>query len=268
MPIAASHAAAPSPSSYIRQTVAEQLAPVARLSIELASEWRLALDLARARGRLAGGLVAFDTLDVLGSAGDLLVPFVRATTALERAGLATIEEAVQARERRFQLLPLVVSWLAGEPEPRDRGRGAARRAAALVASSVLHRASEMLRRPDDATEAADVARLIGEWQRAYCPCCGGAPDFAMRDGQTRWLLCARCDTSWPTSALGCLGCGAREAPTIARITSNALGYQLTICNSCGRYIKEPLSGGVTEPLIERLLTAELDAAAEARGLRL
>lgn len=271
LPIAAHHVAAPTPTSSIRQAVAEQIAPVARLSAELAQDWRLALDLARARARLAGGLVAFDPLDVLGSAGDLLVPYVRAVTALERAGLSTIEDSQQARERRYQLLPLVVAWLGGEPEPRDRGRAAARRAAALVASSVLRRASELLRRSDDAAEghgAAGVSRMIAAWQRAHCPCCGGAPDFALRDGPTRSLLCARCDTAWPTSALGCLGCGAREAPTIARITSTALGYQLAICNSCGRYIKEPLTNGVAEPLIERLLTAELDAAAEARGLRL
>jgi hypothetical protein len=268
LPIAVQHAAAPPPSNTIRQAVTEQLAPVARLSAELAREWRLALDLDRARARLAGGLVAFDPLDVLGSAGDLLVPFVRAVTALERAGLTAIEDSVQARDRRYQLLPLVVAWLGGEPEPRDRGRAAARRAAALVASSVLRRAAELLRGAEDERAAIDVARLIATWQRAHCPCCGGAPDFAIRDGHTRSLLCARCDTSWPTTALGCLGCGAREAPTIARITSSALGYQLAICNSCGRYIKEPLADGIAEPLIERLLTAELDAAAEARGLRL
>ncbi|HET7456610.1 MAG TPA: formate dehydrogenase accessory protein FdhE [Gemmatimonadaceae bacterium] len=273
MTYAAHHATAtsaatssPSLSSTIRQTVAEQLAPVARLSAELTGAWRLAVDLARARTRLAGGLVAFDPLDVLGAAGDLLVPFVRATSALERAGLATIEEEVQARERRFDLLPLVVSWLSGEPEPRDRGRAAARRAASLVASSVLRTASARLREFPDGEPT--VAALLVSWQRAHCPCCGGSPDFAVRDGEARSLLCSRCDTSWPTTAHGCLGCGAREAPTIARITSHALGYQLTICNSCGRYIKEPLSGCVAEPLIERLMTAELDAAAEARGLRL
>jgi hypothetical protein len=273
VPYAAHHATAttsasssPSLSTTIRQTVAEQLAPVARLSAELTEAWRLAVDLARARARLAGGLVAFDPLDVLGAAGDLLVPYVRATSALERSGLATIEEEVQARERRFDLLPLVVSWLSGEPEPRDRGRAAARRAASLVASSVLRRVGAQLREFADGSPT--VAELLVSWQRAHCPCCGGSPDFAVRDGQNRLLLCARCDTTWPTSALGCLGCGAREAPTIARITSTALGFQLAICNSCGRYIKEPLAGGVAEPLIDRLLTAELDAAAEARGLRL
>lgn len=273
MPYAAHHATAVAPASpspnlpnAIRQTVADQLAPLARLSDELASEWRLAVDVGRARARLAGGLVAFEPLDVLGSAGDLLVPFVRATSALERAGLATLEEAVAARARRFDLLPLVVSWLSGEPEPRDRGRGAARRAAALVASSVLRRAGDTLRR--DESGATPAAALLAAWQRAHCPCCGGSPDFAVREGQARSLLCSHCDTSWPTSAHGCLGCGAREAPTIARITSHALGYQLTICNSCGRYIKEPLGASMGDPLIERLLTAELDAAAEARGLRL
>jgi hypothetical protein len=252
----------------IRQTIADQIAPVTRLDAELTRQWPLALDVARARARLEAGLVAFEPLEVIGAAGDLLVPFVRATVALERAGLATDSDAVQARERRYQILPLVVSWLGGEPLPRDRAKATARRAAALVGASVLRRASELLRSAESAEVRRDVERSLASWQRPVCPCCGSVPDFAVREGAERTLVCARCDSTWRTSAFGCLGCGAKDAPTIARITSPAIGYQLTICNSCGRYVKEPLETRAIEPLLERALTSELDAAAEARGLRL
>ena len=120
----------------------------------------------------------------------------------------------------------------------------------------------------------ELARPV-EWNRSYCPCCGGSPDFSVRDDtvdggleRDRGLVCARCDTTWRTEALGCLGCGERESPTIARISSDALGYQLAICNACGRYLKEPAAPAPLDPLVERVLTAQLDAAAEARGLRL
>ncbi|MFL5577360.1 MAG: formate dehydrogenase accessory protein FdhE [Gemmatimonadaceae bacterium] len=255
----------------LRQTLADVIAPLSRLEAELSQRWVLAVDVARARTRLESGVVAFEPLETIGAAGDLLVPFVRATVALERAGLISDPEAMQARERRYQIMPLIVSWLGGEPAPRDRARAAARRAAAMIAGSILRRASALLRAP--AAPAGEVGsrsveRALEEWDRPLCFCCGGAPDFALRQGGTRWLVCARCDSTWRTSALGCLGCGAHEAPTIARVTCAALGYQLTICNSCGRYLKEPTEARPLDPLLERALTSELDAAAEARGLRL
>jgi hypothetical protein len=254
----------------LRQAIAELIAPVTQLDAELTREWVLALDVARARARLEGGAVAYEPLEVVGAAGNLLVPFVRATVALERSGLIADSDAVQARERRYQLMPLIASWLGGEPAPRDRARAAARRAAVLVAGSILRRASTLLRASVEpgAPGPAGVQRALAEWERPLCPACGGAPDFARRDGGKRALTCARCDSTWRTSALGCLGCGAQEAPTIARVTSAALGYLLTICNSCGRYLKEPMEALPVEPLVERALTEELDAAAEARGLRL
>jgi len=263
--------AAPPPATSaegIRQTVAEIIAPVARLQAELAREWPLALDVARARARLEAGAAAFEPLALIGSAGDLLVPYVRATVALERAGLAGDPEASQARERRHQVLPLVVAWLGGEPPPRDAAKATARRAAAIVARSVLRRAIAILRGAQPADAASRVEQRLAQWDRQTCPCCSGPPDFAVREADGRVLVCSRCDTTWRTTALGCLGCGARDAPTLARIVSPAIGYQLTICNSCGRYMKEPLDSRAIDPLVDRALTAELDAAAEARGLRL
>jgi formate dehydrogenase maturation protein FdhE len=101
-----------------------------------------------------------------------------------------------------------------------------------------------------------------------CPSCGGAPDLAFVDGARRALVCSRCDTSWPVATRGCIGCEATGAPTIARVRSPYLGYDLVICHACGRYLKERVGRALHPPLVERALTAEMDAAAVRRGLRI
>lgn len=238
--------------------VAEQLAPIVRLHAELAGRWRIGLDVERARARLLAGQIAYDPMEAIASAGNLLVPYIRATAALELAGMASAAEATEARERRFRLLPLIAGWLAGEPPPRERARHTAFRAAALIASSVLRHTSAEVKR--------GVA--LDGWLRADCPCCGGHPDFAVREAGTRRLICARCDAAWPTRATGCIGCGASTAPAICHVASAAIGYELVICNACGRYLKEPLGRSTIDPIVERAITAQLDAAAESRGLRI
>lgn len=55
---------------------------------------------------------------------------------------------------------------------------------------------------------------------------------------------------------------------IARICNPALGYDLVMCNSCGRFLKERPRRGLASLLVERALTAELDLSAEQRGLRI
>src|SRR3954471_9618901 len=106
----------------LRRTIAEMIAPVARLHEELVAYWDLDIDVERARSRLEGGAPAFEPAAVLAAAGNLRAPFVRATVALERAGLATDPEASEARERVSQVMRLVMSWLGGEPPPRDGAR--------------------------------------------------------------------------------------------------------------------------------------------------
>lgn len=244
--------------SYVRDTVAEQVAPIAQLDADLARRWSIAFDADAARARVRAGRVAFESAEVIAGAGSLVVPFVRATVALERAGLAADDEAMRARERRAFLPGLVRAWLAGEPMPRERVRATARRAAGVVASSILRRAAALVR----------GGAVVAGWRARHCPCCGGPADFSLCADGDRTLLCARCDTRWSTPARGCLGCGEREAPTLARIPWEALGCDLAICNACGRYVKERAADPAVEPLVERVLTAQLDAAAEARGLRL
>lgn len=242
----------------IRRSVGEQLEPVLEAHRLLAARWTPGIDVAHACGRLRAGHVAYDPLDVVGAAGSLEVPFLRMTATLEHAGLATTEEAAGARERGFEVLPLVLSWLAAEPLAHDPVKRVARRAAAILGSSILRCASDAVR---------EAAALDG-WRRPLCPCCGGAPEFALGTDAGRQLLCSRCDTAWPAPSAGCVGCGAEGAPAIARIVMPELGYHLVMCNPCGRYLKEPSNAVGLDPLLERAITSDLDAAAETRGLML
>ena len=255
---AATDAGVPPMVETVRRAIAEQLAPVSGLRDDLERRWTLAIDVDRARQRLRSGQCACDPMETIGSAGNLLVAYVRATVAIERAGLVSDDEAIQARERRFQLMPLIAAWVGGEPMPRDRVKRAARMAAALVGSSILRRASR-----DVIGDA-----VPSEWVRPTCPACGGSPDFCFQDGDHRALVCSRCDTRWATTEAGCLGCSARETPMLARVLSPAIDYMLVVCNPCGRYIKEPLHPAALVPEVDRIMTQELDAAAEARGLRM
>src|SRR5439155_13168772 len=132
----------------------------------------------------------------------------------------------------------------------------ARTVAAVVGNAVLSRV------------AADVVTgfSLATWKRLNCPCCGASPDLALATDRRRTLVCWRCDTMWRTDRRGCLGCGADTSPTIARVASPYLGYELTICNSCGRYLKERRGAPTHALLVERALTLGLDEAAQQRGL--
>ena len=241
----------------VRDSVAEQVEPLAAFEREIGARWSIRLDIARARSRIRSGLVAYDARELIASAGDLVGPFVRATVALERAGLATNRDAAAARARRDDVRTFVSAWLAGERLPGDGARAIGQRAAGLVASSILRRAS---------SEICGGGELA-PWRRATCPCCGGSPDLALNASRGRRLICSRCNATWRTEASGCIGCGASAEPTLGRIAAPAIGYEITICNSCGRYLKEcSLGDAQVDPLVERMLTADLDAAAEHRGL--
>ena len=107
-------------------------------------------------------------------------------------------------------------------------------------------------------ESHDVSRAVEARPTSRSPSAGRA----------RWS--ARAATpSGKRRRDGCLGCDAPDAPShIARIPNAALGYELVMCNSCGRFMKERPRRGTSQLLVERAITAELDRAAELRGLRI
>lgn len=238
------------------RSVADQLAPVLRLHAELRDSLPVPVDVARARARVANGRHAFDSASVLRSAGDLRPLFARAVAAFELAGLASSEDASAVRRRSHDVTAHALAWAAGDRLPSEPAKRLARRASALLGSAVLRNAAEQVL----AVAPAD------DWARPTCPCCGGAPDLALVGRGQRRIVCARCDTTWRAASSGCLSCGAECEPALVRIRSPYLGYTLVMCNACGQYLKERGATGQCEPLLERELTAQLDAAARERGL--
>ena len=236
----------------------DQLLPITTLHAAIEEECVPGVDVADARARLRNGQVAFDALSVLRGATDLPRNFHRMMTAFEHAGLAGSNAVSSLRRGDQDVQRLGRAWLGSEPLPSDEARQVARRAAALVGNAVLRRASREV--------CGSTTLRISE--RAQCPCCGGPAEFSVSSGTVRRLVCARCDTVWRTTRTGCLGCGAQGAPTVASIPSEELGYALTICHQCGRYLKERTMRAAPALLVERMLTAQLDAAAQDRGLRM
>jgi hypothetical protein len=257
------------PLPPVRQLLTEQLVPLSSFREAERRRWVVAVDARGARARLRGGQVAYDPMEALGAGDAALGVIQRAVRALERAMLVPAKggsEPMSAPDLPVaDAVAAFRSWLVGEPVSPHNAAHAIRRAAALAGNVILGRTSQ---------EVLSGGEPLAHWSNDRCPCCGGPADFAITaedflpGGGTRTLICSRCDTRWPTSRLGCLTCGAVEPPSIARVSSYALGLQLVMCNSCGRYIKEPLDGAIADPWAERLLGSQLDAAAERRGLRL
>lgn len=239
------------------RTLAEQLRPVVHAHSVVRGAGHAQFDVERARARVRAGRVAFEAAVILEQAGALTAAFDRTAEAFERTGIASTTSVVALHRATFEPTALVLAWANGESMPRDPTLRLARTIAGIVGNAILSRA------------AADVASGVSltAWRGTQCPCCGASPDLALATDTKRTLVCWRCDTMWRTDDRGCLGCGASGAPTIARVPSPYLGYELAICNSCGRYLKERRGSLTHELIVERTLTAGLDEAAQLRGLR-
>jgi formate dehydrogenase maturation protein FdhE len=238
--------------------VADQFGPVLMLQQALRSSVRPVVNVSEARARIASRRPAFDPVKILSRARTVVTAFDRCMEALEVSGLASSLTVTTARNENFDARSLAIAWAAGEAAPNVSSHQLAQRAASVVASAILQR---------NARVVTHKFPLEG-WQRPVCPCCGGSPDLAFIDGPQRGLVCSRCDTTWPVATRGCIGCQATGSPTIARVRSPYLGYDLVICHACGRYLKERTGKTSHPPLVERALTAEMDAAAVRRGLRI
>ena len=251
--------ASPTLSASVRSATAEQLAPVVRVHAELLAECTPLVDVAAARRRIASGQVGYDALKVLRSCGDLTSRFVRVLDAFEVTGFVSNAERRSLLEQELDIDDLVCGWFTGDRAPRDARRRVARQVAVVLGNAILRGATARVGNP----------AVWRTWARVVCPCCGGAPDFALVEHAHRTLVCAHCDAHWRAPRDGCLGCDATESPmAIARVSNPALGFDLVMCNSCGRFLKERPQRGVAALLVERALSAELDLAAELRGLRI
>lgn len=243
-------------SSAASKTLADQFRPLVAIHDALRDRAHAAVDVGAARARIRGGRYGFEAETLLQHAGDLTRAFQRTSAAFERVGVASASQLQALRSGSHDVTALMLSWAHGDSLPRNASQRLARHVAAVVGNAVLSRAAE------------DVANgfSFASWKRPNCPCCGGSPDLALATDKRRSLICWRCDTVWRTPQLGCLGCGADSPPTLVRIAS-PYGYELAICNSCGRYLKERRGAPTHSLIVERALTAGLDEAAEQRGLR-
>ena len=242
----------------VTKGVADQFGPVLQLQQSLRSSVRPVVDVEDAQARIASRRPGFDAVKILSRARTVVTAFDRCVDALEVAGFASSTSVTALRREQHDARALAVSWAAGESAPAAATQRLAQKAASLVAGAILQ----------SNARAVMQKMSLKDWQRPVCPSCGGAPDLAFIEGSKRALVCSRCDTSWPVNTRGCIGCEATGAPTIARVRSPYLGYDLVICHSCGRYLKERVGKAQHPPLVERALTAEMDAAAVRRGLRL
>jgi hypothetical protein len=243
----------------VRSTLAEQFEPVLKVHAELLGDCVPAVDPDEAQRRIRNGQVGYDALRVLRSCGDLLPRFVRVLDAFEVAGFVSNEDRRAILNGELDVDDLVSGWYTGDRTPRDGRRRVARQVAIVVGNAILRAASARVGPPT----------VWRNWPRPVCPCCGGSPDILLVErGAQRTLVCARCDSQWRARGVGCLGCDSEFESAIARISNRALGYDLMMCNSCGRYIKERPRRGVESFVLERARTAGVDLAAEQRGLRI
>lgn len=252
-----------SPSTITRRptaasrTLAEQFQPIVALHDALRRRGTPRVDMDRARARIRAGRIAFDTAAVLSDAGDLTKAFQKIASTLEHIGVASSPQLTALQHMELDPAALMLSWANGESIPRSTTMRLARQAASIIGNAVLARAA------DDIVDGFSLA----SWKHAQCPCCGASPDMGFSTERRRTLVCWRCDTMWRIDQRGCLSCGADSAPTLARVPSTYLGYELAICNSCGRYLKERRGAPTHALLVERALTVGLDEAAQQRGLR-
>ena len=245
-------------TTSVRRSTADHLAPVLRVHADLQEECAPEVDVAAAHRRIAGGQVGYDALRAVRSCGDLAARFARVLESFEVAGLASNADRVALLDGGVEVGELVCGWFRGDRAPASARRRIARMGAIVIGNALLRAA----------TARVGTSSRWSRWSRVVCPACGGAPDIALVERGQRYLVCSCCDAQWRSPRDGCLGCDETGTSTgIARISNPALGYDLMMCNSCGRFLKERPRRGLGSLLVERTITAELDVAAEQRGLR-
>jgi FdhE protein len=123
-----------------------------------------------------------------------------------------------------------------------------------------------------AGHAEALAGLVttGNWQKNFCPVCGGIPDIAYFEKEVgaRLLLCSRCDSEWQFHRIECPFCRTQDQHALSFLADDANLYRLYLCEKCKRYLKvidlRKTDVEVLMPL-ERILTLDLDRQARERG---
>ncbi len=120
-----------------------------------------------------------------------------------------------------------------------------------------------------AVEVAERGLDLGAWQRPWCPFCGGAPDFAVFQGDDeRQLICSRCAGRWRWDAVACPWCPNRSRHRLPTFMSADQRYRVCACDDCRRYLKAYNAKGAARPVlpvVDTIATLPLDAAVAQRG---
>ena len=114
------------------------------------------------------------------------------------------------------------------------------------------------------------ARLdLSAWLRAWCPICGGEPDFGVLTAPAeRSLICGRCLTQWPFHSTACPYCGNDAAGSVTSFASRDRRYRVFGCSACRKYLKAYDARGAARPvmpMVDTVATLPLDAAAIQKG---
>jgi formate dehydrogenase maturation protein FdhE len=200
-----------------------------------------------------------DTL-VNGGAGDGAVHIKDALTrgeidagSLLSVSLARNQKAIRTSSLHHGFAPDLV-WLIGE----------------LGSAPLAHFCQARLLNPPS------LQKLVREWDRGYCPCCGSWPALievlngpgrrsTAREGGARFLLCSFCAASWELKTHRCIYCGNADERFVALAPDMARqDRRIELCGGCGNYTKVIEVNALTPfPLIaiEDLATVDLDQAA-------
>jgi len=113
-----------------------------------------------------------------------------------------------------------------------------------------------------------------DWERGYCPVCGGEPAIAymMGEGGKRHLICYKCETHWRYKRLACPYCSHENPQESGYLYSEDKDYRTlsaSVCSECQTYIKgwrvEADELGEIHPEMEDLKTPGFDRAVEEEG---
>jgi FdhE protein len=221
--------------------------------------------------------------DLIAYIAEVVVPAVADVSVA--AGPAKLREAVARRLESTDPRELVAAWIGGE-EQGTVDRYLARASAGPVL---------------EALGPEVTACCIGERDARHCPACGGPPQlsyFALpgEDLATggRFLVCARCQTSWGYARMTCPGCGEDSSPrlpifneegtasgergSVVRGLEGKLGgkpehtavfphMRIEACDSCRRYLLniDLLADPAAVPLVDEMSALPLDLYAREKG---
>lgn len=117
-----------------------------------------------------------------------------------------------------------------------------------------------------------AARVTHASESGSCPECGGAPELAILEPGpgARLLICGTCEARWRFDRVRCPFCGNAAHAELAYLAGGPRGLLVRVCDACGSYLKtvdRRQRPGDESPLLPRMLTVEMDLAAQAAGYR-